>query len=129
MTLHSAAPYGTCRYTMGPETYAGSKIMKSEYPILEHDGSESSLIEPSQVLPRVEGVPEHCVLPMYHHVVTGLREESRLTHIMDMGWAIGPFPVCGVEHNGQQGREVASRTHLRPRRADDITSRMTCLTI
>ena len=75
--------------------------MKAEYPILEHDASESSLIEPSQVLPRVESVPEHCVLPMYHHVVTGLREEWRLTHIMDMGWAIAPFPVCGVEHNGQ----------------------------
>ena len=75
--------------------------MKSDYPILEHDGSESSLIEPSEVLRPVEGMPQHCVLPIYNQVIDSLRGQSRLTHVTDIQSAMGPLPVFRIEHHGQ----------------------------
>lgn len=75
--------------------------MELDYPILEHDGSEDSLIEPSKVLRPVEGMPEHCVLPIYHQVIERLREQSRLTHVTDLGSAMGPLPVFRIEHEEQ----------------------------
>ena len=79
----------------------GCKIMKPDYPILEHDGSESSLIEPSEVLRPIEGMPEHCVLPMYKQVIDSLHAQSRLTHVTDIGSTMGPLPVFRIEHQGQ----------------------------
>lgn len=75
--------------------------MKPDYPILEHDGSESSLIEPSEVLRPVEGMPQHCVLPVYKHVIDSLLAQSRLTHVTDIGSAMGALPVFTMEHKGQ----------------------------
>jgi len=75
--------------------------MKPDYPILEHDGNESSLIEPSEVLQLVEGMPEHCVLPMYNQVIDSLHGQSRLSHVTDMGSSMGPLPVFRIEHQGQ----------------------------
>jgi uridine phosphorylase len=79
----------------------GSKRMKPDYPILEHDGKEPSLIEPSEVLRPVEGMPERCVLPIYHQVIESLRAQSRLTHVTDLGSSMGPLPVFRIEHEGQ----------------------------
>ncbi len=78
--------------------------MKSDYPILEYDGSEESLIEPSRVLRPVEGMPEHCVLPIYHQVIESLHAQSRLSHVTDLGSSMGPLPVFRIEH---EGRDVA----------------------
>ncbi len=75
--------------------------MKPDYPILEHDGSESSLIEPSEVLRPVEGMPRHCVLPIYKQVVDSLHAQSRLTHVTDIGSTMGALPVFRIEHQGQ----------------------------
>ncbi len=78
--------------------------MKSDYPILEHDGNEDSLIEPSRVLRPVEGMPEHCVLPIYHQVIESLHAQSKLSHVTDLGSSMGPLPVFRIEH---EGRDVA----------------------
>jgi len=75
--------------------------MKSDYPILEHDGSESSLIEPSEVLRPVEDMPRHCVLPIYNHVIDSLHAQSLLTHVTDIRSAMGPLPVFTIGHRGQ----------------------------
>lgn len=75
--------------------------MRPDYPILEHDGEEPSLIEPSAVLRPVEGMPKHCVLPIYHQVIESLRGQSRLAHVTDLASSMGPLPVFRIEHEGQ----------------------------
>lgn len=75
--------------------------MRMDYPILEHDAGEESLIEPSQILRPVEGMPEHCILPIYHQVIERLQDQSRLTHVTNLASAMGPLPVFQIEHNGQ----------------------------
>lgn len=74
--------------------------MRTDYPILEHDGCEPALIEPSEVLRPVDGMPERCVLPIYKQVIDSLHTESRLTHVTDVASAMGPFPVFRIEHEG-----------------------------
>jgi uridine phosphorylase len=75
--------------------------MKTKYPILEHDGGEEALIEPSKILQPVEGMPEHCVLPIYHQVIESLKAQSRLTLVTNICSSLGPFPVYRIEHEGQ----------------------------
>ena len=74
--------------------------MRADYPILEHDGSESALIEPSEVLRPVDGMPERCVLPIYKQVIDSLHAQSRLTHVTDISSSMGPFPVFKIDHEG-----------------------------
>jgi len=75
--------------------------METDYPILEHDGDEESLIEPSKILRPVAGMPERCVLPIYHDVIESLKEQSQLTHVTNLRSAMGPLPVFRIEHNGE----------------------------
>jgi uridine phosphorylase len=75
-------------------------IVRADYPILEHDGAEAALIEPAEVLRPVEGMPQHCVLPIYKQVIDSLHAQFRLTHVTDIASAMGPFPVFKIEHEG-----------------------------
>lgn len=74
--------------------------MDLEYPILEHDGSEEALIEPSRVLRPLENMPEHCVLPIYQQVIESLGAQDRLVHVTNLRSMMGPLPVYRVEHEG-----------------------------
>ena len=67
-------------------------------PLLEFDGEPEALIEPSQVVRPIE-IPERCVLPIYHTVMSKLAAESRLTHVTDIDSAMGPLPVYRMSHN------------------------------
>jgi len=74
--------------------------MRAYYPILEYDGSECALIEPSEVLRPVDSMPERCVLPIYKQVIDSLHAQSRLTHVTDISSSMGPFPVFKIDHEG-----------------------------
>lgn len=71
----------------------------SALPILEFDGEPEALIEPSRIIRPIE-IPERCVLPIYHTVLSKLAAESRLTHVADIQSAMGPFPVYRMDHGG-----------------------------
>ena len=70
--------------------------MKTEYPILEFDGETDAIIEPSKVIKPVEGIPERCVLPIYHTVIEGLK--GSLVHVKDIGTPMGPMPIYKIRH-------------------------------
>jgi uridine phosphorylase len=44
-------------------------IRRHDYPILEFDPQRTAIIEPSQVIEPLEGMPEHCVLCFFHNVI------------------------------------------------------------
>ncbi|MFC1452147.1 nucleoside phosphorylase [Verrucomicrobiota bacterium] len=76
--------------------------MKAAYPILEFDDVSSAIIEPSKVLKPIDGIPERCVLPIYHTVIAGLKEKSLLTRVTDIRTSVGPMPVYRMTHAGNQ---------------------------
>ena len=78
--------------------------MNAKYPILEFDGAKDAIIEPSNVLKSVPGIPEHCVLPMYHTVIEQLRMRKLLTQVTNIDTSMGPMPVYRLI---QEGTEVA----------------------
>jgi uridine phosphorylase len=71
----------------------------ADVPILEFDGEREALIEPSRIIRPIE-IPERCVLPIYHTVMSKLAAASRLTHVRDLRSAMGPLPVYRMEHDG-----------------------------
>ncbi len=75
--------------------------MSTNYPILEFDDSRDAIIEPSKVLKPVEGIPERCVLPIYHTVIEALKKDDLLTHVKDIGTSMGPMPVYRMAHEGK----------------------------
>jgi len=74
--------------------------MRAEYPILEFDTARTAIIEPAKVLKPVDGMPERCVLPIYHGVIAGLQEKNLLTRVTDIGTAMGSMPVYRMVHAG-----------------------------
>jgi uridine phosphorylase len=84
------------------ELSVGSRrIMNTDYPILEFDDSRDAIIEPSKVLKPVEGIPERCVLPMYHTVIEVLKKDNLLTHVKDISTSMEPIPVYRMTHEGK----------------------------
>lgn len=74
--------------------------MKSEYPILEFDGDAEAIIEPSKALKPVDGMPERCVLLLYHTVIEKLKSQGLLIHLTDIGTSMGPMPIYRMPHAG-----------------------------
>jgi len=74
--------------------------MKCEYPILEYDGEVEAIIEPSKVLKPVDGMPERCVLPIYHTVIETLQSQGQLRHIKDIESSMGPMPIYRIRCEG-----------------------------
>lgn len=71
--------------------------MDPDAPILEFDDAREALIEPASTVQRID-IPERCVLPMYHAVISKLVAASRLTRIAELRTAMGPLPVYRMEH-------------------------------
>ena len=74
--------------------------METKYPILEFDGESAAIFEPSKVYRRVDGIPERCVLPIYHTVIAGLIEKNLLEPVLNIGTPLGPMPVYRMTHAG-----------------------------
>lgn len=70
---------------------------RTDFPILEFDGEREAIIEPSKVIRRI-AIPERCVLPIYHTVITKLLADGRLEQITHIQTAMGPLPVYKLQH-------------------------------
>ncbi len=74
--------------------------MTNDYPILEFDSSSQALIEPTQVLPRLEHMPEHLVLCFFQEVIDKTCQNAEV--VTKLNSEIGHFPVYALEVNGQR---------------------------
>ncbi len=71
------------------------------YPILEYDPSTKALIEPGEILKKIDA-PERCVFCFFQEVITRLKDEGKLKVIFETGSEIGKNPVYELEHKGER---------------------------
>jgi len=76
-------------------------VLRCDYPILEYDPARKALLEPSELLLPID-IPEHCVLCFFQDVITGLREEGRLTFVANLGSEIGDNPIYELNVDGKR---------------------------
>jgi uridine phosphorylase len=69
-------------------------------PILEFDPSPNAVIEPGDVVARVEHAPEHAVLCLFGEVVGRLAREGASV-LWELEAAHGIHPVYGIEFEGE----------------------------
>lgn len=84
-----------------PAPLAGGGPLRFDYPILEYDPSRAALIEPGEVLDRLD-IAEHCVLCFFQDVIGHLREEGRLQLVRNLGSEIGHNPVYEMDVDGKR---------------------------
>lgn len=73
-----------------------------DYPILEFDGAQTAVLEPSILIKPLDGIPSKCVLCFFYDVIDNLKAEGRLRHIYDLTSEMGPNPVYEMEVNGER---------------------------
>lgn len=74
--------------------------MNNNYPILEFDPTREALIEPSRVIQRFDGAPEHCVLCFFQEVFDKLRSDGQLVPLWSSRSEIGLHPAYRIEMDG-----------------------------
>ena len=73
-----------------------------EYPILEHDPDRKVLIDPSQLVPKLD-VPEHCLIPFYLKVIKRLEKKGVLRKItQETSQVTPPLPLYETTHEGKR---------------------------
>jgi uridine phosphorylase len=71
------------------------------YPILEHDSTPNSFIEPSKVInPR--NVPEHCIICFFKEVIDKVVAEHNAKIVEENHWEDGPHPVYEISYQNQR---------------------------
>jgi uridine phosphorylase len=63
--------------------------MQHDSPILEYDPDPTAIVEPSQVIEPIEGMPEHCVLCFFQNVIDQFAEQGLLREIKSYPTASG----------------------------------------
>ena len=76
--------------------------MRNDYPILEFDPAREAIIEPARTVPRLEGMPEHCVLCFFREVIEGLCRSGQAREITHQRSEVGRHPVYAVEVDGRR---------------------------
>ncbi len=71
------------------------------FPILEYDPANDALIEPARVLPRLDSMPERCVLCFFADVIAAVIAAEQPAVITELGSEIGRNPVYRLERGGQ----------------------------
>ncbi|MFX1338511.1 MAG: nucleoside phosphorylase [Promethearchaeota archaeon] len=73
-----------------------------DFPIIEYDDERNALVNPSQIVHELD-VPEHCLFPFYFKTLERLKKKGILKVITyDIGFAIPPYPLYELEHNGKR---------------------------
>jgi len=72
-------------------------MLKNKFPILEFDPETPALIEPSQQIKPLEGMPEHCVICFFKEVIDILLAEGKLTEIACQKSEMGRHPVYRLD--------------------------------
>jgi len=61
-------------------------------PLLEFDDDKTAIVEPTMVYKNVNP-PEHCVMPIYRHVIVKLRSDGRLDKVFELETPLVPIDV------------------------------------
>jgi uridine phosphorylase len=75
--------------------------MTESYPILEHDPSEKSLIEPGDVI-QPQDVPEHCVITFFKEVIEKTVQEQDAKIAAENHWEDGRHPIYEMQVGGKR---------------------------
>jgi uridine phosphorylase len=76
--------------------------VNAAYPILEFDSEREAIIEPTKVIKPVSGIPERCVLVLYHVVIESLRKQDRLILATNLHTSMGPVPVYRMPFESEE---------------------------
>jgi uridine phosphorylase len=71
------------------------------YPILEHDPTRESFIEPSKVIKKRD-MPEHCVICFFKEVIEKVVSEKNAKMLVENRWEDGPHPVYEIGYKNQR---------------------------
>lgn len=74
--------------------------MQAEYPILEFDASRTAIIEPQNVVKKVD-VPEHCVICFFQDVITKVVQQHNGEVVARQRSEVGSHPLFRLELAGQ----------------------------
>jgi len=81
-------------------------MMTTAYPILEYDPTPLAMIEPSQVLNRIE-LPEHCVLCFFSDVIAEVCAEAKVVFETVSEIGINPIYLLDVPSSDNQTVQIA----------------------
>ncbi len=76
-------------------------LQSNLYPILEHDPTRRALLEPQELVPRID-LPERCVLCFFGDQVRRLAEAGQARQVCEQRSEMGPHPVYVISHQGEQ---------------------------
>ena len=71
------------------------------YPILEHDPTRESFIEPSRIIKKRD-MPEHCVICFFQEVIEKVVSEKNAKMLVENPWEDGPHPVYEISYKNQR---------------------------
>lgn len=74
---------------------------KSTYPILEFDPSKDAVINPSDIVQRMD-IPEHCVITFFREVIEHYVQEGRAREVARLNMETLPIPIYEMEMDGQR---------------------------
>jgi uridine phosphorylase len=77
-------------------------INMNNMPILEFDPDGQPLIQATDLIAPLPGIPEHCVLCFPHDPIKRLLDAGRLTKIAEHNSVMGKHPLYELEHDGQR---------------------------
>lgn len=75
--------------------------MNDNYPILDYDANPEAILQPDQILPKIDISPA-CVLCFFQDVLSDLKQTGHLRQVYELGSEIGPNPVFELDVNGRQ---------------------------
>ncbi|NLG50156.1 MAG: nucleoside phosphorylase [Chloroflexi bacterium] len=76
-------------------------LQPNAYPILEHDPTRRALLEPQELVPRLD-LPKRCVLSFFGDRVRRLAEQGRARQVCEKRSEMGTHPVYVISHQGEE---------------------------
>ena len=76
-------------------------MKKQPYPILEYDDDLQSILEPSELIQKMD-VPKHCVICFFAEVIQWLVEEKGARFIANSKSEIGHHPLYEIDYQGKR---------------------------
>lgn len=74
--------------------------MSCDYPIMEYDGEESAVIEPSRYIQKHENMPERVVMCFFREVIEQVCAGAPVAATLKS--EVGPNPIYVIEHEGHE---------------------------
>jgi len=72
-------------------------VMKKEFPILEFDGTKNAILEPKNIIKRVD-IPKHVVICFFNNVIERLKNEGKLKLVTNLKSEMGIHPIFEMQY-------------------------------